>query len=107
LSDLFGIGGGGKQQNSLTCDQMTMELCNNNPFNKMLCPTECKPDVNSWAQCRKWAENGECINNSPYMNVPMKEGGCKEACDQQNQNIAAMKALMDSNPIFRNLITTK
>ena len=104
-NDFFG--GGGNKQNSLNCDQMTMGLCQN-PINKMLCPTECQPDTNSWAQCREWAEKpGECDRNNRPMRSSMKEGGCKEVCDQQDQNIAAMKAIMDSNPMFRNFITTK
>jgi hypothetical protein len=106
-NDLNSAFGGGNRQNSLNCDQMTMGLCQN-PLNKMVCPTECQPDTNSWAQCREWAEKpGECDRLNRPMRSPMKEGGCKEVCDQQDQNIAAMKAIMDSNPMFKNFITTK
>ena len=109
INSAFGIGGGGNRQISLNCDNADMNTCNN-PNYLLNCPTQCVK-IN---QCKKWAENGECILNPGYMNMPMKEGGwekggCKEVCDQQNQNIAAMKAVMANSPFnsFRNLITTK
>jgi hypothetical protein len=104
INSAFGIGGNRQNQQpvNVNCDDANMYTCNN--LNYLLnCPKQCGK-IN---QCQEWAKNDECDKNPDYMKVSMKEGGCKEVCDQNMLRKDAMKALMDSNPMFRNLITTK
>ena len=90
-------GNSGNRQISINCDMADMNTCDWNPNYIINCPTECAK-IN---QCRRWAENNECNINPDYMKkLSLKEGGCKEVCDQRE---AAIKAIRENSP-FGNLM---
>ena len=73
-----------------------MNTCTNQNYFQN-CPTQCVK-IN---QCSELAKNDECDRSPEYMMKPLKEGGCKEVCDQRTTEL---KAIMDYNPFGKLLL---
>ncbi len=84
---------GGNRQKSFNCDNADITSCLDSNY-----LTHCQGECNKINKCSESADKGEC-NSNPYMMKLLKEGGCKEVCQQKK---AAVQALANNNPIFLN-----